>query len=902
VTDLDRLATALAERYRLERELGQGGMATVYLAEDLKHRRRVAIKVLHPELSAVIGGERFLKEIELTASLQHPHILPLFDSGAADNLLYYVMPFVEGETLRTRLAREKQLPVEESVRLAREVASALDYAHKRGVVHRDIKPENILLQDGAALVADFGIALAVSHAGTGRMTQTGLSLGTPSYMSPEQAMGERDITPRADVYALGAMTYEMLAGDPPFTGSSSQAIVARVLTEEPRPIIAHRKTVPRHVEAAVLTALQKLPADRFASAGEFAAALVNPAFSSSAAHATVAVPAAARVASPARSGWARFAVPVAAALGGALLAALAVSSLRRPAPPAPVTRFALSFKRDQAPAEDAPFTFSPDGSYLAYLGPAARGIQVWLKPRDRLEATPLAGTEGVRNFTFSPDGRWLAFAAGTELRKLPVTGGASVPLADSASSSQSIAWLDDGTIVFVTHQFRALAQVSEAGGARRTVWSDSAAALAFITPLPGARGVLFTRCRGGCAEADLYALDLRKGESKLVQSGALKGFYLPTGHVVYVRHDGALLALPFDLDRIEARGTPVPVREGVLLLNGTYPQLSITPEGTLAYRTGSAGSLQPRYRIVWMDREGRESPVDTTWTFRPTVFGANVGWSLSPDGSRLAIGMNTSAGDDIWVKQMPTGPALRVTFDSGADFRPRWLPDGRSLVFSSQRERRGLYRRPADGTGDDDLLLAGDIFEGQVSRDGQWLVARAGGQVDLVGGRNIGAMRLGTDSVLTPLVATAYDESEIALSPDGRWLAYVSDETGRPELFIRPFPDVNSARFQVSTNGGVAPLWTRDGRELFFLDGTRGMVVVPVAPGGQLELGARRTLFRLDEDIYPEARDYYTPYDISPDGSRFIMARRVRDRNVAELPLDVTLNWFDELRRQTEAK
>jgi serine/threonine-protein kinase len=372
--------------------------------------------------------------------------------------------------------------------------------------------------------------------------------------------------------------------------------------------------------------------------------------------------------------------------------------------------------------------------------------------------------------------------------------------------------------------------------------------------------------------------------------------------VVYVRHDGALLALPFDLDRLEARGTPVPVREGVLLVNGTYPLLSITSEGTLAYRTGSAGALQPRYRMVWMDREGRESPVDTTWTFRPTVFGANVGWSLSPDGSRLAIGVNTDAGDDIWVKQLPTGPALRVTFDSGADFRPRWLPDGRSLVFSSQRERRGLYRRPADGTGDDVLLLAGDIFEGQVSRDGQWLVARAGGQVDLVGGRNIGAMRFGTDSVLRPLVATAYDESEIALSPDGRWLAYVSDETGRPELFIRPFPDVNSARFQVSTNGGVAPLWAKDGRELFFLDGTRGMVVVPVAQGDELELGARRTLFRLDEDIYPEARDYYTPYDISPDGSRFIMARRVRDRNVAELPLDVTLNWFDELRQKVEQK
>ncbi|HEX5818170.1 MAG TPA: serine/threonine-protein kinase, partial [Gemmatimonadales bacterium] len=233
---LTRLGAALADRYRLERELGQGGMATVYLAEDLKHDRKVAIKVLHPELSAVIGGERFLTEIKTTASLQHPHILGLIDSGAADNLLYYVMPFIEGETLRGWLVRERQLPVDAAVRLAKEVASALEFAHKRGVVHRDIKPENILLQDGQALVADFGIALAVQQAGGSRMTQTGMSLGTPAYMSPAQAMGDRDIGPRSDVYALGAMTYEMLAGEPPFIGPSSQAIVAKVLTENPPPL------------------------------------------------------------------------------------------------------------------------------------------------------------------------------------------------------------------------------------------------------------------------------------------------------------------------------------------------------------------------------------------------------------------------------------------------------------------------------------------------------------------------------------------------------------------------------------------------------------------------------------------------------------------------------------------
>ena len=279
---LPRLSEALADRYRLERELGQGGMATVYLAQDIKHDRRVAVKVLRPELAAVIGAERFLSEIKTTANLQHPHILPLFDSGEADGFLFYVMPYVEGETVRDRMNREKQLPVADAVRITTEVASALDYAHRHNVIHRDIKPENILLHDGSALVADFGIALAASKAGGTRMTETGMSLGTPHYMSPEQAMGEREITARSDVYALGCVLYEMLTGDPPFTGSTAQAIVARVVTETPRPMLPQRGTIPAHVEAAVLTSLQKLPADRFKTAAEFAEALADRQYTSSA--------------------------------------------------------------------------------------------------------------------------------------------------------------------------------------------------------------------------------------------------------------------------------------------------------------------------------------------------------------------------------------------------------------------------------------------------------------------------------------------------------------------------------------------------------------------------------------------------------------------------------------------
>jgi serine/threonine protein kinase len=271
------LVATLADRYRLEREVGQGGMATVYLAHDVRHDRKVALKVLRPELSAIIGAARFLAEIKTTANLQHPHILSLFDSGEADGLVFYVMPYVEGESLRVRLTREKQLPVDEAVRIAREIADALDYAHRHGVIHRDIKPENILLHDGRAMVADFGIALAAARSDSGtRMTETGMSLGTPYYMSPEQAMGEREITAKSDVYALGCVLYEMLTGEPPFTGPTAQAIIARVMTEEPRSLTLQRKTIPPHVEAAVLTALSKLPADRFATAAQFAEALSRP--------------------------------------------------------------------------------------------------------------------------------------------------------------------------------------------------------------------------------------------------------------------------------------------------------------------------------------------------------------------------------------------------------------------------------------------------------------------------------------------------------------------------------------------------------------------------------------------------------------------------------------------------
>ncbi|MDH5284073.1 MAG: serine/threonine-protein kinase [Gemmatimonadota bacterium] len=894
-----RLTAALADRYLIERELGQGGMATVYLAQDVRHDRKVALKVLRPELAAIIGAERFLSEIKTTANLQHPHILPLFDSGEVDGFLFYVMPFVEGETVRDRLTREKQLPVDEAVRIAKEVASALDYAHRRNIIHRDIKPENILLHDGAALVADFGIALAVSRSDGGtRMTETGMSLGTPHYMSPEQAMGEREITARSDVYALGCVLYEMLTGDPPFTGSTAQAIVARVVTEHPRPMLPQRHTIPPHVEAAVLTALEKLPADRFATAAEFLAALGNTAFGPRAT-ASGAAPGQAGVAHgrPLPGRGAAVAIAVVAT-------ALAAWGWLRPGPERPVTRYGLAFAPGQEPRGG--FAFTPDGSRLLYQGPGdTGGAQVWVKERSEYLATPIAGTAGGGIPVVSPDGEWFAKSQGGQIRKWPIRGGSAITLTGGASGAP-VAWLADGTLVYSTSDWQ-LGRVPAAGGEATIVWQrpDSLSGSVALMPaeLPGGRGVLFTLCRATCNTSDLWVVDFRSGGSKRLVPDAARSWYLPTGHLAYSRQDGSVLAVPFDLGSLEVSGAPVPILEGVTMSFTVFANLAFSQAGTLAMQAGGqGGTLNPLYELVSLDRRGGLERVDSTWTFSLSRVDNNPGWAVSPDGRRLAIGLSTDAGDDIWIKALPDGPLSRLTFDSTAEQRPRWTPDGKSVTYITRFPKTVLLQRRADGTGGTDSLLVMDaLLDGRWTADGKWLVVRAGG----AGGglRNIFALRPGVDSVPREFLGSAQaDESAPMVSPDGRWLAYVSDETGRDEIYIRPFPNVDDGKWQASVNGGQAPLWSHSGRELFYVDRDRNMVAVAVPAQGPSQLGARQVLFRLPEGAYLRDQEYYTPFDITPDDRRFIMARLVRAGSTEAASFIIVENWFDEVRAKLRGK
>jgi eukaryotic-like serine/threonine-protein kinase len=884
---LTLLQSALADRYRLDREIGAGGMATVYLAQDLRHDRRVALKVLRPELAAVIGAERFLAEIKLTANLQHPHILPLFDSGEADSYLFYVMPYVEGETLRDRLTREKQLPVADALRVATEVASALDYAHRHGVVHRDIKPENILLHDGQALVADFGIALAASKASGSRMTETGMSLGTPHYMSPEQAMGEREITARSDVYALGAVLYEMLTGEPPFTGATAQAVVARVLTESPRPLVPQRHTVPRHLEAAVLTALEKLPADRFASAAEFADALKDKTYASTASLEAAAAP------RWAGRRWPR-ATTVALGAAAAVATVAALWGWLRPAPSQPLSQFSLALRSTETlqPVPNsggARIAISPDGRRLVYSGPADAGTRLWVRRLDQLVAAPISGTEGGASPFFSPDGGRVGFIkGGTQVRIASLEGAPTVTLTDKANSTGGD-WGADGYVYFEVDS--GIARMRPTGGNIEPVYTISGARNEVATEwphaLPGGGGLLFRLRHAGQGPGDfeIMAMKLPHGPAHALTRG-IYARYAATGHLLVVTADGKLIAIPFDPDKLELTGSPVALIEGIGVRAGGFNvDLALSTSGTLVYTTG--GTLGSR-RGFWVSREGVATQLDASWDPQGIIESV----ALSPDGKALAAGLTRGGRTDIWVKQLPTGPFSRITFGDTSSVRPVWSPDSREVFYVSDRSGSGvgqLYAHRSDGTGTARLLLSSKLDFGQVvpSRDGRWLVLRT--SASFAGGGDILGFRAG-DTMPLPLVASPATELFPALSPDGRWLAYGSDESGTMEIYVRPFPETATAKWQVSTAGGREPAWAGSGRELFYVNGKSEMVSAEVRPGAAFSVGQQRVLF----STAPFARaGSIQSYAVSPDDRRFVMVREGEASQQGELVL--AEHWLQEL-------
>ncbi len=888
---LARLTAALADRYRIERELGQGGMATVYLAADLKHDRLVALKVLRPELAAVLGADRFVVEIKTTAALQHPHILPLFDSGTADGFLFYVMPYIQGETLRSKLDRESQLGIGDAVRITTEVADALDYAHRHGVVHRDIKPENILLHDGRPMVADFGIALALSAAAGGRMTETGMSLGTPHYMSPEQATADKEITGRSDIYSLGSVLYEMLAGQPPHLGGSAQQIIMKIIAEDAQPVTRLRRSVPANVAAVVAKSLEKLPADRFATAREFADALRDPNFRTEepAGVATWAgTPGGSRRALAAVSGLALL----------FLVAALAGWLRPRPvARPVPVTRVGMELPDSVtliAPDVAPRLTISRDGALVVFAAraSAASPPQLWLRARDQLQALPIPGTEGASAPFFSPDGTRVGFYVGATLRTVGLRGEPPLTLADTGLDvfAATGAWGNGGIYVGGQH---GLLRFTPSGTTRTRISTASVdareASHRYPDPLPNGRGVLFTIVRNPDNRTQLYdvaVLDLKTGRHRILVHGVM-GRYVRGGYLAFVRADGSLMAAPFDQNKLEVTGAAVQLLEGINISGLGAAEVALDDLGTLLYvrSRGSKGA-----GLGWVERDGRVTPISATWPAMDLE-----GPSIAPDGHRVAVGVVTPRGSDIWVRQLDNGQQARLTRDEGNNSWPRWSPDGQRIIYTGEVKggHRVLESIRADGNGASDVLIneSRAIFEGFVSGDGAWTIYRT--TYYAPGHANILARRTG-DSTLTPLVATDADERHPALSPNGRWLAYRSDESGREEVYVRPFPNVGDDKIPVSTGGGSEPVWSHSGTELFYISGADALVSVTVETQARFAVHEQRVLFPLPADVRRSAGG--RSYDVSADDRRFLMVRGLDADFARPDRLVLVTNWIDELR------
>ncbi len=863
------LAAALADRYSLQRELGAGGMATVYLAHDLKHDRQVAIKVLRPELAAVIGAERFLSEIKTTANLQHPHILPLFDSGVTDrtvgpsdrlseSFLYYVMPFIDGESLRDRLTREKQLPVADAVRIATEVAGALDYAHRHNVVHRDIKPENILLHDGRALVADFGIALAASKAGGTRMTETGMSLGTPTYMSPEQAMGEREITARSDVYALGCVLYEMLVGEPPFTGPTAQAIVAKVMTAEPPRLTAQRRTIPPAVEAAVLTALEKLPADRFASAAEFADALANPGYLTRAT-------AAARAGSPTRTFTGR--PGIAAVMSGLVLGALGLVAgwmLARPrVEPARTVQFTLALP-DSARYLDTfgrSVAISPDGSMLVYTGGGAGQHRLFLRRLDEQLPSVIPGTEGSYMPFFSPDGAWLGFVANQRLMKVRLSGGAPTVVAQLLGNIVAGAtWGTNDDIVL--EDVSGLSLVKASGGRLETLVPQDSLARLIEWPsfLPDGAAALCT-VSSNDGKTRLGLVTVPEGKLTVFDDVAGTDPRFLDGTVYWLSPDGVVLAAPFDAVKRRFTGKPVPVIEGVVE-EARGAKVAIGPGVTVRVM----GTSQ-RAQLLRLDRRGGA---------RVEMAGLDyANPRLSPDARRIAF-VTKQLGGELWVVDRSQGTRQRLAL-AGEAIGPEWSRDGRRLLFgyiTTTSSSWDIYATSPDGSGTAEPLVTSPQTEFPVGQSPEgtlvfWRLTQKGGDIFY------------RDSTVEhPFATTPADERSPVLSPDGHWLAYVSDESGRREVYVRPFPS-GAGRWQISSEGGIEPRWSKRGQEIIYRD--RGwFLAVPVTLGADLRMGRVDSLFQ-GSYLLSGGR---AEYDVSADGSEFLVVGTPAETRT----LSVTLN------------
>ncbi len=868
--------------------LGRGGMGEVYQAKDLKLGRNVAIKVLPKEFAADADRvARFQREAKLLASLNHPNIASIYGLEESYGTHFLVLELIEGETLADRMKRGP-IPVEECLKLALQIAQALEAAHDKGVIHRDLKPANIKISpDGMIKVLDFGLAKAfaayeevnLSNSPTlsDAATKQGIILGTAAYMSPEQAKGKA-VDRRADVWAFGVVLFEMLTGRQLFTGETVSETLAAVLMREPDFSTLPSKLHPR-IRLLLERCLEKQTVNRYGSINDarvdIQKVLADP---SGVFFQPVAIT------KPRKSlrlglSWFLAAIILTAIVAGAVVWTL------KPVEPPRVIRFSfeipenLQFSNLSVPM----LAVSPDGKKFAFC--ARKGL--YLHSMDELTPKLIAGDKDPQQPFFSPDGEWIGYFSENQLRKVAARGGASVTLCNVSNSFGAV-WNADGTIVCGANG--GIQRISAQGGTPEFILKTVSMALAAPQLLPNKKSVLFTNL--SLQPPRIAVRTLGRGVHNELFAGNA-AHYLPTGHLVYTAA-GNLMAVPFDPDKFEVTGGSIPIIEGVL-----GPLYAVSDSGTLVYVPGILDTTAPGRTLVWIDRNGKEELLAA----QPNIY-RNP--NISPDGTKVALSVAATGNSDIWIWDVVRKTLTRLSFEGSTNRAPVWSRDGKRIAFFSSGDRSnknifGVYWKAADGTGREELLASpaqlgkgflpcywssdGKILVGEESTDGQHF--------------DIGILSTEGDPARKSILQEDYLETQPRISPDGRWMAYTSGESHRNEVYVRSFPDVNRGRWQVSTSGGDSPLWSPDGRELFYRNGSTVMAVsVKTEPSFGI-VGNPQTLFQGTYVGY--SPNDVTSWDISPDGKRFLMIKPYGvSSSESEGPdkINVIVNWLEELKQR----
>jgi eukaryotic-like serine/threonine-protein kinase len=887
--------------YEVTAQIGAGGMGEVYRATDTNLKRVVAIKVLPASVAADAERlARFQREAEVLASLNHPNIAQIHGLEKSDGTTALVMELVEGPTLADRIA-QGPIPIDEALPIAKQIAEALEAAHEHAIIHRDLKPANVKVRsDGVVKVLDFGLAKALEPAGSvldasqsptitspAMMTGVGVLLGTAAYMSPEQARG-KEVDRRADIWAFGGVLYEMLTGRPAFPGADVSEVLAGVIKSEVAWNVLPPNT-PGKLRALLRRCLQKDPKQRLRDIGD-ARLEIEEMFVSSLDEVRV-------FEAPPRSRR-RVAVAIAALSLTTAATAVAVWGVLRPDAPrvsrlmiAPSASYRLSITGDGRSV-----AVSRDGNRVAYVGDNGTLL---LRPVDQLDPAILVREDSPVAPFFSPDGRWVAYFSGNRgVRKVNIDGGPTVLVSKSDSARPGGGtWAEDGNVVFAT---------TNGATGLHVVHPDTTVPKVLTVPdrqrgeadhlwpefLPGGGAVVFTitSTDGRLDSSQVAVFDLRAGTYKTVVPAGSHAHYVPTGHLVY-NASGTLRAVRFDLDRLEATGRSVEVASGVLTTSLGAAEFDVAANGTLVYVPGKVVE-GARRELVWMGRDGKAERIDAP--VRAYIYPR-----LSPDGTRVLLD-SRDQDNDIWLWDLRRETLTNLTANPALERFPLWTADGKQFIFVSDRDgASAIYRQAANGTGTAERLSEGtDVQQtpNAISADGKQLVFDRSG--------DLFTLALDGSRRVSPLIQTPLDEGRAALSPDGRWLAYHANEGGRPEVFVRPFPSVDTGKLQVSKAGGVQPWWGRTGSELFYFTLAGMLMSMTIGGSPTPTSGTLVSVFDAGSFFFQPNGTAAATFDVSPDGRRFLMIKQVASTDATSAPREIVLvqHWLEELKRLVATK